>query len=374
MTASVTKEKNQPAVMLVSVAPIYGGAESYYAKLTRILLAEYRVVAVVCCKRLGEELRTLGVEVECTDHKFGYSSLGRYFFALKACRRMIRRHRPAIAHLNGQPESYLATFLRLMGLKLMTTRHTPFTDLYLREGFRLPVVFKRWMVLFSLSMVQKTICVSQLLRRQLVQYLPEDRLIFIPTWVADEFLEAYERPSPSTPLKALFVGRVVRNKGIFEVIEAVRRCPHVHLTVVGEGDEREAAQELAKGLQVTFAGFQRDCMPSYRSSDLLVFSSTEGFEGLPQVPLEAMAMGLPCLASDISSILEIDAESGALATYRQGDIGDLVQNLFKFAGTPAPLVELGRTGRLEIEKRFSEAAVAAVYLEQFRSIAERLPN
>jgi glycosyltransferase involved in cell wall biosynthesis len=147
----------------------------------------------------------------------------------------------------------------------------------------------------------------------------------------------------------------------------------VHLTVVGKGEEREAAQELAKGLQVTFAGFQHNCMPSYRSSDVLVLSSTRGLEGLPQVPLEAMAMGLPCLASDISSILEIDAESGALATYSQGDIGDLVENLSKFSGTPSTLVEPGRTGRLEIEKRFTEAAVAGANLEQFCSMAERLP-
>jgi glycosyltransferase involved in cell wall biosynthesis len=366
MTLDAAVERTRPTVMLVSVGFAYGGAESYYVKLARILLAEYRIVAVVCSQRLADELRGLGIEAECAGPTTGPSSLRRYLFAVKACRRMVLRNRPTVAHLNGQPESYLAVFLRLMGLRLLTTRHTPFTDLYLQEGSRLPVALKRWMVLFSLRFSQRTICVSQLLRQQLVQYLPEDQLAFIPTWVADEFLGSYQRPSPSTPLKVLFVGRVVRNKGIFDAIEAVRRCPQAHLTVVGEGDELEAAQELASGLGVTFAGFQRDCKPIYRASDLLIFASPEGFEGLPQVPLEAMAMGLPCLASDISSIREIDGEDGALAIYRQGDIDDLVEKLSGFSGNNTALIELGQAGRREIERRFTESTVSGAYLDQFR--------
>lgn len=366
------KMKIQPTVMLVSVGPGYGGAESYYLKLARILQTQYRVVAVVCCKELGDQLRALGVEVECPHRAFESSSIGRYFFALKASFRMMLRHQPKIAHLNGQAETYLALFLRLMGLRLLSTRHTPFSDLYLREGSRLPVVLKRWMVLFSLCLIHRTFCVSELLRRQLAASLPEDRFIFIPTWVENDFLEDYKRPLPSTPLKVLFVGRVVRNKGIFDAIEAVRRCPQVHLTVVGEGDEMNAARELASGLRVTFAGFQRDCKPMYRASDLLIFPSPEGFEGLPQVPLEAMAMGLPCLASDISSILEIEGKSRALAVYRQGNIDDLAEKLSKLSTDERVLVELGRSGREEIERRFTESSVADAYLEQFRSITRKL--
>jgi glycosyltransferase involved in cell wall biosynthesis len=347
MTTDRAEKDIRPTVMLVS------------------LIAEYHIVAAVCSTRLGDELRSLGAEVECLERTL-LSPLHRYVFTLKACRRMILLHRPSIAHLNGQPESYLAVFLRFMGLRLLTTRHTPFTNLYLREGSPLPIVFKRWMALFSLRMAHRTICVSQLLQRQLKEVLPEHRIIFIPTWVPDDFLEAYRRPLPSTPFRVLFVGRVVRNKGIFEAIEAVRRCPQSHLTVVGEGDEMEAAQEAATGLRVTFAGFQRDCKPMYRAADLLIFTSPEGFEGLPQVPLEAMAMSLPCLASDISSIFEIAGESGALAIYRQGDIGDLAEKLSQLAANKPTLVRLGQAGRLEIDRRFTESAVAGAYLEQFR--------
>jgi glycosyltransferase involved in cell wall biosynthesis len=366
MTAETAERKIRHTVLLVSVGLAYGGAESYYVKLAKILLPEYRIVAVVCSERLADELRSFGVQVECLQSTFLPPSAHRYLFALRACWRMVLHQRPSIAHLNGQPESYLAVFLRCMGVRLLTTRHTPLTDLYLREGSRLPISIKRRIVLFSLRVINRTICVSQLLQRQLEDSLPKGRTIFIPTWITDDFLESYRRPVPSVPLQVLFVGRVVRNKGILDAIEAVRRCPNVHLTVVGEGDEMRAAQNLASGLKVAFVGFQSDCKPMYRASDLLIFTSPEGFEGLPQVPLEAMAMGLPCLASDISSIQEIAGHSASLATYRQGDIEDLVAKLSLLGTNKLALIELGKAGRLEIDRRFTESAVAHLYLEEFR--------
>jgi len=284
---------------------------------------------------------------------------------------MIRRYRPGAAHLNGQPESYLALFLRLLRVRVLTTRHTPFTDQFLLEGSWIPVPIKRWMVLFSLQLADHTICVSQLLHRQLSAYLPSDRLSYIPTWVENEFLDAYERPVPSDPLRALFVGRVVENKGIFEVIEAVRRCDNVHLTVVGEGDQMEQAYKASSGLPVTFAGFNLDCKPAYRSSDLLIFPSREGFEGLPQVPLEAMAMRLPCLASDISCIQEINGGGVALALYRQGDVNDLACKLSHLATDKAALLQFGEAGRSQVELRFSVAAVTGPYLREFASAFKR---
>jgi glycosyltransferase involved in cell wall biosynthesis len=366
MNTDVTANQPHKTILLVSVATLFGGAESYYVKLAAILLAEFHVVAVVCNQRLCDELRALGIEVELAGAGIHLSGLRRYVATLLSCVRMKRRFNPRVAHLNGQPESYLVFFLRMLGMSLLSTRHTPFTDLYLREGSRLPVFLKRQMVLISLRFCRCTICVSQLLKRQLSDYIDPGKLVYLPTWVSDDFLENYQRPDPSVPLKALFVGRVVRNKGIFAIIEAVRQCSGIQLIVVGEGEDLQAAKEQAFGLSVHFAGFQRDCKPMYRAADLLLFPSPEGFEGLPQVPLEAMAMGVPCLAADISSILEIAVEDGAVATYRQGDNDDLVARLNHFVQDATTLLTLGKAGRLEVERRFTVSAVADGYLQLFR--------
>ena len=357
-------------ILLVSIGVAYGGAETYYVKLARILQTRHTLVAVVCCPRLFTEFQALGIDVAYAgENLFGAK---RYLASMRACFQMVRRYHPRLAHLNGQPESYLAPFLRLLGLEVLTTRHTPFSDLFMMEGSGVPVFLKRWIVLFCLGCARRTICVSQLLYRQLAEHLSPSRLTFIPTWVEDSFLIPYIRPNPSIPLRALFVGRIVRNKGIFDVIEAMRLCPNVHLTVVGEGDQMVEAQQKAAGLPITFAGFSRDCSSAYRSADLLLFASPEGFEGLPQVPLEALAMGLPCLASNISSILEIGdtdrPDSPVLAFYQQGDARDLAIQLRALASDSARLAKLSAAGRRQVERRFTVAAVAPAYLAQFAEV------
>jgi glycosyltransferase involved in cell wall biosynthesis len=354
----------------VSLSTSFGGAETYYVRLAKILQTEYTVVAMVLSHRLAKDFQNLGIDVAHVQIDSG----SRYTKALRACRKMVRRYRPELAHLNGQPESYLAPFLRLMGLRVLSTRHTPFNDRFLKEGAGLPVFLKRWMVLLSLRCAHRTICVSKLLQSQLGAYLPARRLAYIPTWVEDQLLEHYDRPTPSTPLRALFVGRVVENKGIFEMIESLRRCKNVQLTIVGEGDELERLRVMAEGLPVDFAGFMQDCRPAYRAADLLLFASREGFEGLPQVPLEAMAMGLPCLASDIASILEIaerdpslPGQTPAIALYRQGDSDDMARALNGLADNHTLLMQLGIAGRMQVQEHFTRRVVGPKYLEEFRA-------
>jgi glycosyltransferase involved in cell wall biosynthesis len=366
MTAN-TRMNPQQTVMMVSLGVAYGGAESYYVKLAKILQEQYRLVGVVCSKRLFEEFQGLGIEVRYAGENL--SGARRYLESIQSCLELVRQFRPRLAHLNGQPESYLAPFLRLNGLRVLTTRHTPFTGLFLKEGSGLPVFIKRAIVLFCLRCCSGTICVSKLLQSQLRVYLPKTRLPFIPTWIEDRMLTPYARPLPSRPLRALFVGRVVQNKGIFDVIEAIRRCEGVHLTVVGEGPQMGDAMRLAADLPIEFKGFSQDCSAAYRSSDMLIFASPEGFEGLPQVPLEAMAMEVPCLASNISSILEIAevdlGEQPVLALFRQGDAGDLATQLSRLVADPALLSELGRAGRRQVVNRFTVKAVSRPYLLEF---------
>lgn len=368
---TIGSDSTKPPILLVSLGVFYGGAESYYVKMAKVLQRQHDLVAVVCSRRLVSEFQELGIEVRYAGDNLG--SVSRYTQSLKACRQLIRIFRPRIAHLNGQPESYLAPLLRVCGLRVITTRHTPFTDRFLQAGSGIPIFLKRAIVLFCLRCAQTTICVSKLLQLQLHAYAPHLRLPMIPTWVEDRMLMPYPRSASGDPLRALFVGRVVRNKGIFELIEAIRRCRGVHLTVVGEGSEMEEAMRLADSLPITFQGFLQDCTPAYQSSDLLIFASPEGFEGLPQVPLEAMATGMPCLASDISSVLELaetdPGEPSVLALFKQGNVDDLTAQIAHLAKDRNELARLGPAGRRQVLKRFTVEAVAGSYLAEFAEAA-----
>src|SRR5579883_378744 len=100
-----------------------------------------------------------------------------------------------------------------------------------------------------------------------------------------------------------YVGRLDRGKRLDTLIRAFRGLPfeRKYLCVVGEGPERECLERLAaehlRPDQVGFLGFGQDRISVLRSFDLFVLCSER--EGLPRCLMEAMAAGVPVLASDI---------------------------------------------------------------------------
>jgi glycosyltransferase involved in cell wall biosynthesis len=362
----------RPVLLLVSVATLFGGAETYYVKLAGMLRERYSLRAVVCDDRLASELEAFGVDVANVSRES--SGYRRYTATAKAIWRMQRAGESRVAHLNGQPEAYLTPFLRMMGYRVVLTRHTPFTDRFLQEGSRFPVFLKRWMLSLCLSLSYRVVCVSQLLRTQLSAVISPDKLVVIPTWVPNRFLRMRTAPRPSPPLRLLFVGRVVTNKGIFDLIEAIRSLHDVRLDVVGEGDQLEDAKCAASGLNVVFNGFHKDCAPFYEACDLLVFPAHEGFEGLPQVPLEAMAMGVPCLGSNISSMREIVAQnSSAAMLYDQDNPADLARKIALLQESPSLQTELGIAGASHVAENFTEQIVRKQYFDFFDDAFQGVP-
>lgn len=103
----------------------------------------------------------------------------------------------------------------------------------------------------------------------------------------------------------LAVGRLVRYKGFHELVTAVEKLPDVALVVVGEGPEREAleARVDAQGLQGRIMLTGRLDAGSldalFRRANLFVMSSTQKSEAFGVVQVEAMAYGLPIVATDI---------------------------------------------------------------------------
>jgi len=354
----------RPILLLVSVSPLFGGAETYYVKLAAMLREIYFLRAVVCNDCLASELDAIGVEVVNVSREA--NGFRRYASTVRTIWRMRRDGRVQVAHLNGQPEAYLAPLLKLMGYRIVITRHTPFTDQFFREGSRVPAFLKRWIATFCLSVSQGVVCVSQLLKKQLSSVVPLEKLVVIPTWVGDRFLTPRIAPKPSGIFRLLFVGRVVTNKGIFDLVEAIKRLPDVQLDVVGVGDQLDEAKRATAGLSVNFHGFREDCITFYGACDLLVFPAPEGFEGLPQVPLEAMAMGVPCLASNISSIREIAGDDGSvLMLFEAGDTDDLARQILRLREYPSLREELGKAGARRVAERFTECAVREQYLAFF---------
>ncbi len=156
-------------------------------------------------------------------------------------------------------------------------------------------------------------------------------------------LEEYpmaQYPEDTEEIRLLFVGRVMAEKGIGELLEAVCRLhgqdSRVVLDVVGPYEEDYAArmQMAQRTGAVRYHGFQQDVRPFIRQAHCFVLPSYH--EGMANTLLECGAMGRPLITSNIHGCLEAvqDGKTGYLCCVR--DPGDLYDKLKQFVVLPYP--------------------------------------
>ena len=139
-----------------------------------------------------------------------------------------------------------------------------------------------------------------------------DTSLFNKTTVIEQGLHLPLVKQLNLPLNAFlfcFVGRFTQDKGFSELLNAFQCLPEqAHLLLVGEMDERlplpiEFQQTLLEHPRIHNIGWQNDVRPALAISNLLVLPSYR--EGFPNTPLQAGAMQLPCIVTDINGCNEI---------------------------------------------------------------------
>lgn len=174
----------------------------------------------------------------------------------------------------------------------------------------------------------------------------------------------------------LFLGRIMKEKGVDELFDAFRRLKEeygdrVILDLVGffEDEYKETVQQLADSGTVVFHGFQEDPRPYYASAHCIVLPSYH--EGMSNVLLEAAAMGRALITSDIPGCREAvrEGKNGFLAQARDAD--SLYQCMRVFMElSPEARAEMGRNGRLHMERAFNRTDV----VERVMRILHNIPR
>jgi glycosyltransferase involved in cell wall biosynthesis len=166
-----------------------------------------------------------------------------------------------------------------------------------------------------------------------------------------------------------YVGRLVAEKGVADLLEAVARVEGrtrqpISVLVVGEGPERLRLEALASRLRcpVRFAGaVPHEEMPTYyRAMDVLVLPSrttSRWREQFGRAIIEALACGVAVVGSDSGSIPNLVQMTSGLV-YPEGDAVALAEALVSLLESPQKRRELACTGRQRVVERFSAEAVA----------------
>jgi glycosyltransferase involved in cell wall biosynthesis len=172
------------------------------------------------------------------------------------------------------------------------------------------------------------------------------------------------------------VARLVPIKNLRLLLDAIAivraRVPDVHLLIVGDGPEAGALKQHAAFLDladaVTHIGYIRhpDTPPFYRAAD--VFALSSDFDNSPNVVLEAMASGLPVVATDVGGIREFvtDGVSGAIVPPR--DAAAMAAALERYLLTPDLARDAGAQNRLRATGDFSWRTSALRLLDVYHRV------
>ena len=277
-------------------------------------------------------------------------------------------HRRGITHLHGHFASLAGQTAELAallaGVTFSVTTHA-------KDLFHETVDTDRLRLL--LSRARHTVAISAYNLEHLARLAPESaeavRLVYNGIELP-RFPYRVPRPlAPGTRLRVVGVGRLVEKKGFADLVRAAVRLRDagvpVHVRIAGDGDQRETLEaliaEAGAGDVVDLLGAmtQAEVVDLLRDADVFASPCVVGpdgnADGLPTVLLEAMAIGVPCVASTVTGIPEAvrDEDTGLL--HAPGDVDGLVRALTRLADPCFDRAGLARRARALIEARFDSA-------------------
>jgi glycosyltransferase involved in cell wall biosynthesis len=338
----------------------------------------------------GEELEWLGRECGIATHGVPMErqphpvrdvlSLGRLF-------RLMRRVRPDVVHAHTPKAGLLGmAAARAAGVpvRLYTVHGLP---LVTRTGlWRRVLETAEWT---SAALSTRTYCVSHSVRREVVNLrLCSAQKAFTLgagscAGVDIGRFQPRNAPGaarqklgiPQSAILATFIGRLARDKGITVLAEAwplvKSRCPDMRLLLAGKEDSTDpvapaALSRLRNDPSVHWAGSvpKADVPSIYAATDICVLPTFR--EGLSQVALEAGAMGVPIVSSDVLGLdAVLNGVTGLLVA--PGEPGLLAEAILKLAGSPSRL-QMGRAAIERIRAEYSDQRVNNLWMTEYQHL------
>lgn len=263
---------------------------------------------------------------------------------LGAARQVVRAVTPSLIISHGQRPARVFSKVAALGTVLAVCVHKP---------------------AFDVTPGTHYLCVGQhLAKLALERGAPADHVHFIPNAVQPPTVRAMPFSREGKSVRIVAAGRLHHKKGFDGLIHAMQRLRAWDIDAVceiaGEGPERARLEALIAELDldpcVKLVGWQSDVSAFLATGDIFAFPSHQ--EGFPLTLLEAMAVGLPVVASEIDGPTEIikDGHNGRLAP--DDDADRLAEALAELASDPAAAKALGEAARTLVLSEYGPVQLA----------------
>ncbi len=347
---------------------------SEWRERERELRAQGVDVTLVSAKAWNEAGRDVDLDPGEDGFVVGARTIGRHPSVFVMDPRPIWRalgRRPDVIDLHEEPNALVtAEVLLLRGLRGVRAPYVLYSAQNIPK--RYPVPF-RWIERFALrSAAAAYVCNAEAGRILDAKGLAGGA-VEIPLGVDVEMFAPADREAPGDVTVIGYVGRLEDHKGVDVLLNAVAAHPQWRVRVTGDGPRREHLEELARSLgvsdRVEFLGFARgaELADRYRELDVLAVPSRPTRTWLEQfcrVAVEAMASGVPVVASASGAIPDVVGDAGILVP--PGEPGELERGIAA-AIDPTRWVEL-RTRGIERARRFAWRDVASLQRAMYESV------
>lgn len=310
---------------------------------------------------------------------------------LKSLYRLVRlfcKEKPDIVHVNTPKGA-------LLGLLAAKIAHVP-NRIYNVNGLRFETAagyFRRLLITMekiacvcATKVIPQSNGVAEVLRKEKITRKPLKVILngsgngvdvnYFAPYRKDIIEKANELRANFEGIGFVFVGRLVGDKGVGELIEAFDRLSRefqdVRLSLIGPREENldaikdETSKIIDSNQRIIEYGRQIDVRPFLAASDIFVLPSYR--EGFPNVVLEAMAMGLPCIVSDVNGATDAvqEDENGLIVPKR--DVESLYQAMKKLYIDEVLRYSMAQKARPLVKARFNRQAVWQAILEMYKSL------
>ena len=335
-----------------------GGAERQLKILADESAKQAMDAGIFCVRDLGrDDLQDASVRV------YTSKSQKRYNFSLVgSLNSAIDDFKPAVLH------AWLPASMTIPAMALAALRSIPCVFSYRNVmSFRRFLAFPEYMasMLFATRVVSNNCIRSSNLAYRLMYHVKNGVRINNAVRIDSRWLKATPERSDDA-WNVLFVGRLTRAKNwpcLLRAIALLQSHREVSLTICGDGEQREQMRmmiaDLGLGGIVKYLGYQRNIYQLMQASDLLVLPSL--WEGMPNVLLEALGIGLPCLISDIPAHRDIIGTTKAALMFDPADPQELAMQITLVRNNVALARQLAQEGKKVVQDYTPERMARAHY-------------